>query len=156
MPHCRFLRPSTICRCCMSWGLATGAIACNSPLKVQTAVPCRCSRFGSHHSTADCRLESCPRVEGAESSSHAHRRYHSALHRRIPAPMDAVLLSRLQFAWVVALHILLPAFTVGLAAYIAALEGAHFFTRKPMFLRLSQSGCACSPCRSEWKSSRES
>ena len=52
--------------------------------------------------------------------------------------MDALLLSRLQFAWVVAMHILLPAFTVGLAAYIAVLEGAHFFTRRPVFLRLSQ------------------
>ena len=52
--------------------------------------------------------------------------------------MDALLLSRLQFAWVVAMHILLPAFTVGLASYIAVLEGAHFFTRRPVFLRLSQ------------------
>jgi len=52
--------------------------------------------------------------------------------------MDALLLSRLQFAWVVAMHILLPAFTVGLAAYIAVLEGAHFFSRRPVFLRLSQ------------------
>src|SRR3954470_5356139 len=51
---------------------------------------------------------------------------------------DAVLLSRLQFAWVVAFHILLPAFTVGLASYIAVLEGVHFFTRRQIFLRLSQ------------------
>jgi cytochrome d ubiquinol oxidase subunit I len=52
--------------------------------------------------------------------------------------IDALLLSRLQFAWVVALHILLPAFTVGLAAYIAVLEGVYFFTRRPVFLRLSK------------------
>ena len=51
---------------------------------------------------------------------------------------DALLLSRLQFAWVVALHILLPAFTVGLAAYIAVLEGIYFFTGRAVFLRLSQ------------------
>jgi cytochrome d ubiquinol oxidase subunit I len=51
---------------------------------------------------------------------------------------DALLLSRLQFAWVIALHILLPAFTVGLAAYIAVLEGIYFFSRRPVFLRLSQ------------------
>ena len=31
--------------------------------------------------------------------------------------MDALLLSRLQFVWVVALHILLPAFTVGPVSY---------------------------------------
>ena len=35
---------------------------------------------------------------------------------------DAVLLSRFQFAWVVAFHILLPAFTVGLSCFIATLE----------------------------------
>lgn len=52
--------------------------------------------------------------------------------------VDALLLSRLQFAWVIALHILLPAFTVGLASYIAVLEGAYFFTRRATFLRLSQ------------------
>src|SRR3954468_1099278 len=52
--------------------------------------------------------------------------------------MDALLLSRLQFAWVIALHILLPAFTVGLAAYIAVLEGIYFFTRRAVFLSLSR------------------
>jgi cytochrome bd ubiquinol oxidase subunit I len=36
--------------------------------------------------------------------------------------VDAVLLSRFQFAWVVAFHILLPAFTVGLSCFIATLE----------------------------------
>jgi len=36
---------------------------------------------------------------------------------------DALLLSRLQFAFTVAFHILFPAFTIGLAAYLAVLEG---------------------------------
>ena len=48
--------------------------------------------------------------------------------------LDPVLLSRLQFAWVIAWHILLPAFTVGLASYIALLEGLHFFTGKDIYL----------------------
>ncbi|MEP6998563.1 MAG: cytochrome ubiquinol oxidase subunit I, partial [Betaproteobacteria bacterium] len=52
--------------------------------------------------------------------------------------LDAVLLSRLQFFWVIALHILLPAFTVGLAAYIAVLEGLHLTTGRPIYLRLSR------------------
>ena len=52
--------------------------------------------------------------------------------------LDAVLLSRLQFVWVVALHILLPAFTVGLAAYIAVLEGLHLTTARAVYLRLSK------------------
>ena len=52
--------------------------------------------------------------------------------------LDAVFLSRLQFAWVVAWHILLPAFTVGLASYIAVLEGIHFVTGRDVFVRISQ------------------
>src|SRR5499433_40987 len=51
--------------------------------------------------------------------------------------LDPVFLSRLQFAWVIAWHILLPAFTVGLAAYIAVLEGLNFFTGREVYLRVS-------------------
>lgn len=50
---------------------------------------------------------------------------------------DALLLSRIQFAFVVAFHFLLPAFTIGLASYIAVLEGLHLFTRKEVYLRIS-------------------
>ncbi|HEV2038807.1 MAG TPA: cytochrome ubiquinol oxidase subunit I, partial [Casimicrobiaceae bacterium] len=53
-------------------------------------------------------------------------------------PLDAVLLSRLQFFWVIAMHILLPAFTVGLAWYIAVLEGLNITTGRPVYLRLSR------------------
>ncbi len=52
--------------------------------------------------------------------------------------LDPVFLSRLQFIWVVAMHILLPAFTVGLACFIALLESVHLFTGNPLYLRLSQ------------------
>src|SRR6201991_156949 len=51
--------------------------------------------------------------------------------------LDPVFLSRLQFAWVVGWHILLPAFTVGMAAFIAVLEGFHFFTGRDVYLRVS-------------------
>ncbi len=51
--------------------------------------------------------------------------------------LDPLLLSRLQWAWVIAWHILLPAFTVGLASYIAVLEGLHFFTKKEVWFRIS-------------------
>ena len=51
--------------------------------------------------------------------------------------LDPVLLSRLQFGWVVAWHILLPAFTVGIASYIALLEGLYFFTGKEIYFRIS-------------------
>src|SRR6476619_139278 len=51
--------------------------------------------------------------------------------------LDPVFLSRMQFAWVIAWHILLPAFTVGLAAFIAVLEGLNFFTTREVYLRVS-------------------
>src|SRR5690349_21615162 len=51
--------------------------------------------------------------------------------------LDPVLLSRIQFAWVIAWHILLPAFTVGLASYIAVLEGLHFASGREVYVRLS-------------------
>ena len=52
--------------------------------------------------------------------------------------LDPLLLSRIQFFWVVAFHILLPAFTVGLASYIAVLEGLHLFTGRAVFLSTSR------------------
>ncbi len=51
--------------------------------------------------------------------------------------LDPLLLSRLQFAWVIAWHILLPAFTVGLASYIALMEGMYFFTGRETYFRIS-------------------
>jgi cytochrome bd ubiquinol oxidase subunit I len=50
---------------------------------------------------------------------------------------DPVLLSRLQFAFLIAFHFLLPAFTIGLASYIAVLEGAYLYTRREEYLRIS-------------------
>ena len=37
--------------------------------------------------------------------------------------LDAVLLSRFQFAFVIAFHIIFPSFTIGLAAWLATIEG---------------------------------
>jgi cytochrome d ubiquinol oxidase subunit I len=51
--------------------------------------------------------------------------------------LDPLLLSRLQFAWLIAWHILLPAFTVGLASYIAFLEGLYFVTQREIYFRIS-------------------
>ena len=51
--------------------------------------------------------------------------------------LDPLLLSRLQWVWVISWHILLPAFTLGLASYIAVLEGLAFFTGKPIWARIS-------------------
>jgi cytochrome bd ubiquinol oxidase subunit I len=51
--------------------------------------------------------------------------------------LSPVLLSRLQFLWVIAWHILLPAFTLGLASYIAVLEGLYLKTGSRAYLRIS-------------------
>src|SRR5436190_19211865 len=51
--------------------------------------------------------------------------------------LDPVFLSRVHFAVVFAFHILLPAFTVGLASFIVLLEGLHLVQRDPIYLRLS-------------------
>ena len=47
--------------------------------------------------------------------------------------LDALLLSRLQFAFTVAWHIIFPSFTIGLASYLAVLEGLWLFTRRETF-----------------------
>ena len=57
--------------------------------------------------------------------------------RRGIISMDPVVLSRIQFAWVIAWHFLLPAFTIGLAAFIAVLEGLNLFTGREIYLRIS-------------------
>jgi cytochrome bd ubiquinol oxidase subunit I len=51
--------------------------------------------------------------------------------------LDPVFLSRLQFAWVIGWHILLPAFTVGLASFIAVLEGVYLFKGNAVYARVS-------------------
>lgn len=49
---------------------------------------------------------------------------------------DALLLSRLQFAFTIAFHILFPAFTIGLAAFLAVLEGLWLATNREAFKAL--------------------
>jgi cytochrome d ubiquinol oxidase subunit I len=49
---------------------------------------------------------------------------------------DAILLSRLQFAFTIAFHIIFPSFTIGLASFLAVLEGAWLSTRREAFQRL--------------------
>lgn len=51
--------------------------------------------------------------------------------------LDPVLLSRIQFAFVIAFHFLLPALTIGLASYITVLEGLYLIRREPRYLRIS-------------------
>jgi cytochrome d ubiquinol oxidase subunit I len=51
---------------------------------------------------------------------------------------DAVLLARTQFAFTVGFHIVLPAFTIGLASYLAVLEALWLVTRRQVYLDVFQ------------------
>jgi cytochrome d ubiquinol oxidase subunit I len=52
--------------------------------------------------------------------------------------MEAVLLSRLQFAFTITFHIVFPAFSIGLSAFIATLEVLWMWTHKPHFHTLAR------------------
>src|SRR5688572_5158336 len=49
---------------------------------------------------------------------------------------DALLLARIQFAFTVSFHFLFPAFTIGLASYLAVLEALWLRTGKALYLDL--------------------
>ena len=50
--------------------------------------------------------------------------------------LDPVLLSRIQVAFVVSFHIIFPAFTIGLAAWLATIEGARFVTGNTVYRKV--------------------
>ncbi|MFN4262238.1 MAG: cytochrome ubiquinol oxidase subunit I [Thioalkalivibrionaceae bacterium] len=52
--------------------------------------------------------------------------------------LDPLVLSRLQFAFVVSFHAIFPVFTIGLASYIAVLEAIRYKTGDPHWQRLSE------------------
>jgi cytochrome bd ubiquinol oxidase subunit I len=50
--------------------------------------------------------------------------------------LDAVLLARMQFAFTISFHIIFPAFSVGLASYLAVLNGLNLVSGRTVFLDL--------------------
>ncbi|WP_028670381.1 cytochrome ubiquinol oxidase subunit I [Saccharospirillum impatiens] len=52
--------------------------------------------------------------------------------------LDPLFLSRLQFAFVVSFHAIFPVFTIGLASYIAVLEGFAYKSDNPVWSILSR------------------
>src|SRR5437868_1173138 len=51
--------------------------------------------------------------------------------------MTPLILSRIQFAFTITFHIIFPAFTIGLAAWLSFLEGCSLVTKRPIYRRLS-------------------
>ena len=49
---------------------------------------------------------------------------------------DPVLLARIQFAFTVSFHFLFPAVSIGLASYLAVLNGMHYLTGRAVYLTL--------------------
>lgn len=50
--------------------------------------------------------------------------------------IDALLLARIQFAFTIAFHIIFPAFSIGLASFLAVLEGLWLSTGRAVYLDL--------------------
>ena len=50
--------------------------------------------------------------------------------------LDPLLLARAQFAFTMAFHFIFPAFSIGLASYLAVLEGLHLLTGRDTYLVL--------------------
>jgi cytochrome bd-type quinol oxidase subunit 1 len=50
--------------------------------------------------------------------------------------VDALLLARIQFAFTISFHIIFPALTIGLASYLAVLEGLWLKTKRQVYLDL--------------------
>jgi cytochrome d ubiquinol oxidase subunit I len=49
---------------------------------------------------------------------------------------DAHTLARMQFAFTISFHIIFPSFSIGLASYLAVLNGLHLFTGKEVYLTI--------------------
>jgi cytochrome d ubiquinol oxidase subunit I len=49
---------------------------------------------------------------------------------------DALLLARIQFAFTLSAHIIFPAFSIGLASYLAVLNGLWLATGRGVYLSL--------------------
>src|SRR5579875_2859448 len=123
----------------------TGRLRRGSDFMRPGTLRCAYSKGVSSRADRDCptQFTDYPRCPGAEmtgpEATPAWRLNRHAPHsqERSPMSLDPVLLSRLQWAWVIAWHIMLPAFTVGLASYIAVLEGLYFFTGAETWFRIA-------------------
>ena len=55
--------------------------------------------------------------------------------------LDPLLLARLQFAFTISFHIIFPAFTIGLSAYIAVLIAQWIRTGRERYEKLARFWC---------------
>ncbi|WP_370159566.1 cytochrome ubiquinol oxidase subunit I, partial [Salipiger bermudensis] len=50
--------------------------------------------------------------------------------------LDATLLARIQFGFTVSFHFIFPSISIGLASYLAVLNGLYLWTRDEVYLRV--------------------
>jgi cytochrome d ubiquinol oxidase subunit I len=81
-------------------------------------------------------LSLAERVQGYESAAAPGAASRRLVKVSNEMDLDALLLSRLQFAFTIAFHIIFPSFTIGLASYLAVLEGLWLVTRNAIFRTL--------------------
>jgi cytochrome d ubiquinol oxidase subunit I len=75
---------------------------------------------------------STPRCD-SKKPNRAPREIAALSQRGFPMHATALLLSRFQFAFTISFHIIFPAFTIGLAAWLTVLEGLHLTTGRPVY-----------------------
>ena len=81
-------------------------LAARQPVRLSTAAPCK----GMHG-------EGAPSGIGLDSGTRAH----VDTGEGGPMDFDATMLARIQFGFTISFHIIFPAFTIGLSAFIATL-----------------------------------
>src|SRR5882724_1621083 len=59
--------------------------------------------------------------------------------------LDPVLLSRIQFGFLVSFHIILPAYTIGLAAWHATIAGMRLATGNRVYILRQPGGAVLAP-----------
>ncbi len=64
---------------------------------------------------------------------------------------DALTLARFQFAFTVSFHFIFPAFTIGLASYLAVLEALWLWRRNQVYLDLFNFWKKSSPSHLAWE-----
>src|SRR5690606_29814594 len=86
-------------------------------------------------------LRRLPPAGGDSCDGRAHGRLTNSAGRRqrgcvMFADFDPVILARLQFAFTMSFHIVFPAFTIGLASYLAVLEALWLWTGRAVYENL--------------------
>src|SRR5260370_28683754 len=96
------------------------------------------NRGGSPGCSAACGNCSHNALEALAPRPAAYRLEFRASRRTIMFTLDAFHLARAQFAFTVIFHIVFPALSIGLASYLAVLEGLWLATGRRVFLDLFQ------------------